>query len=813
MREIVRLDIPARLMLKSTKIPTRLGIFVYGSIMRHWQFLLLFGLIACLDSACRAADTQPPTIAISMPGNGALVSKTLAVSVSATDKVGVASVTLKLDGTDTGKTLTNAPFSFSLSTGELRNGMHTLMAVATDAAGNFARSAVVSISVTNPPAYSLADGPFVVENLGSVLSANTMDRPFYFTLSNNVHFAAFYLTTYGTTNFQILDVNLSQGTARLTNGASLGRIGVHGTVLYPNGNVYIASMEANGLGYFSEYNPTTGETRQIAQATGSDPGQYDEIGDDGWIYIGGYPNAFVDRYNPNTDVYERLNTGSALSSYAYTLGADTRYVYVGVGESPWYMAIYDTQTTNTVLYWSTNADVFGQVRHATNGCWYYERFGPTTTNQVTWYQLTNGAPLLTAYNANTPPPGLLVINAQRANVVDGVNNGYLMGYNVNLDYAYPDSASNYANIQWRAVGTSNWLSVVVTNFHLTPIGISRLYPLDSNRLLGFSSFYGPVWTYSISNSQTTDLGVSPSCNLYDAIVGTGVDYFCGYVATLLHYDPSRPWTLVASTTNFFNTSINPYQTSLAIGKHEYFTTYGSDGMVYVAAIHERDSAGGELGWYDPVTGTNGSLRTPFLTDEPADLKPALGGTKLLYVSTSTNIFVFDVATKSIDRIISPLGTNLTVCKVSGAYYYGLDKVVEISPGIVLGVAGSNIFKVNITNGSVINSSTLPGYAFQESQRIQNRRLVMGPDGYIWMFRWYRDAQNFNKSSLYRISPADLSYSTVLTNTFYSYGENNLMFNGGDMYLYGGNNLYRVRGVLNPLLLPPPTGLRVNEPGE
>jgi hypothetical protein len=647
-----------------------------------------------------------------------------------------------------------------------------------------------ALQAATPPVYALGSGPFVVENLGSVLSVNTLDRPAYFTLSNNTtHFICFYLTTYGTANFQILDVNLSQGTARLTNGASLGRIGSWGTVCYPNGKIYIASGEANGLGYFSEYNPTTGVTRQIAQATGSDPGQYDEIGDDRWIYIGGYPNAFVDRYNPNTDVYERLNTGTALSSYAYTLGADTRYLYIGVGESPWYLAIYDTQTTNTVLYWATAGDACGSVRHATNGYWYYKRFGPATTNQVAWYQLTNGAPVLTAYTGNTPPPGLLVENAQRGNVVDQVNNGHLVGYNVNLDYAYPDSASNSVTIQFRAVGASNWQSVVVTNFALAPVAVSRLYSQDANHLLGFSSSYGPVWTYNISTKQIADLG-HPQFNLYDAVFGNGVDYFCGYTAALLRYNPSVPWTLVGSTSNFFNTNVNPYQTSLAIGKHEYFTTFGSDGLVYVAALHERDSAGGELGWYDPITGTNGSLRTPFINYGPNDLKPALGGTKLVYASSDTNLFVFDVATKTIERTITPLpGVSM-------------DKVVEVAPGIMLGATGSNIFKVNITNGSVIYSNTLPGKAF--TQNI-TRLLVLGPDGYVWMGVWYIDRVFIHHESLYRFNPADCSYSSVLTNLYYTYGDLNLMFNGGDMYLYGGLNLYRVRGVLVPF--PPTDGLR------
>ena len=114
---------------------------------------------------------------------------------------------------------------------------------------------------------------------------------------------------------------------------------------------------------------------------------------------------------------------------------------------------------------------------------------------------------------------------------------------------------------------------------------------------------------------------------------------------------------------------------------------------------------------------------------------------------------------------------------------------------MLGVAGSNVFKVDITTGSITYSSTLPGKAFQESQGLQDRRLCLAPNGFIWMFRYYRDFQNFNRSSLYRINPADCSYSVMFTNTYYTYGENNVMFNGGNMYWYGGQNLYWVNGIL------------------
>ena len=783
-----------------------LSILVYVRDMRRCELLLVCALVACAGPACFGAATRPPWVSITSPLSGTNVSGIVPISVTATDDVRVASVRLKLDGADIGAPLTNAPFLYSLNAWILANGTHSLLATAMDTAGNSTRSSLVSITVSNPPAYALSPGPFVVQVYSNLLSVNAQERQNFFQLSNNVHLLLYYIADYGVSQLQILDVNLSRGTARLTNSGSLGRPGIWSAVLYTNGNIYQGTSEAGGKGYFFEYNPTTGATRQIAQLTGSND-QFNEIGDDGWIYIGGFPYGYVDRYNPNTDTFQslgKIDKNSTMGTYAYTLGADSRYLYVGLGQSPWYLGVYDTHTSNSTFHFGTytnGTDIFAAVRHGTNGGWYYQRAGPTTTNVMLWYALSNGVPNL----MSSAPTDLFRSNAQRGNVVDDVNNGYLMGYQINMDYALPDSTSNSATIQWRTLGATNWQSLSITNLHLAPLGISRIYALNANQMLGFSSFYGPVMLYDTVALTGTKLGY-PQCQPYDASVDANTYYFCGYTATTLRYNPSLPWTLVASTPNKYAANINPYQIPPSIGKHEYFTTFGSDGMVYVAAIHERNSAGGELGWYDPVTGTNGSLRDPFLIDEPADLKPALGGTKLVYASTSTNLFVLDAATKSIERIISPLGTNLITDGISGITY-GLDKVVEVSPGIMLGVAGSNIFKVNITDGSVIYSNTLPGSAFQESQRIQNRRLVLGPDGHVWMFRWYRDATHSNKSSLYRINPADCSYTTVLTNTFYACGENNCMFNGGDLYLYGGTRLYRVRGVLNSVLRPP-TELKV-----
>lgn len=99
-----------------------------------------------VSNAAPTADTTPPSVAFSNPTNGATVgSSTLTVKINATDNAGTAGLSQslyiagKLVASTTGGTL-----SYNWNTRPLKNGNHTLQAVAKDAAGN---ATSVSISV------------------------------------------------------------------------------------------------------------------------------------------------------------------------------------------------------------------------------------------------------------------------------------------------------------------------------------------------------------------------------------------------------------------------------------------------------------------------------------------------------------------------------------------------------------------------------------------------------------------------------------------------------------------------------------------
>jgi subtilisin family serine protease len=93
-------------------------------------------------------DTAAPSVAINAPGDGDTLVGTAVVDVTASDDVGVAKVDLYVDGVYFANDTASA-YSFALDTTALVDGVHTLQAMASDAAGNTASTALISVAVAN----------------------------------------------------------------------------------------------------------------------------------------------------------------------------------------------------------------------------------------------------------------------------------------------------------------------------------------------------------------------------------------------------------------------------------------------------------------------------------------------------------------------------------------------------------------------------------------------------------------------------------------------------------------------------------------
>src|SRR5207244_1491618 len=128
-------------------------------------------------------DTTPPTVSMTTPTDGATVSgASVTVSANASDDMGVAGVQFKLDGVNLGTEDTTAPYSITWNTITASNSLHTLSAVARDAAGNQTTAANVSITVSNtgdttPPTVAITapdSGAFVFGD--TTVSATASDN-------------------------------------------------------------------------------------------------------------------------------------------------------------------------------------------------------------------------------------------------------------------------------------------------------------------------------------------------------------------------------------------------------------------------------------------------------------------------------------------------------------------------------------------------------------------------------------------------------------------------------------------------------------
>jgi hypothetical protein len=95
-------------------------------------------------------DRTPPTVSITSPGNGAVVTGSkVTVTATAADNVGVVGVQFLLNGTEIGAEATTPPYTVRWNTNQRGGitGSQALSARARDAAGNVATSAVVTVTV------------------------------------------------------------------------------------------------------------------------------------------------------------------------------------------------------------------------------------------------------------------------------------------------------------------------------------------------------------------------------------------------------------------------------------------------------------------------------------------------------------------------------------------------------------------------------------------------------------------------------------------------------------------------------------------
>jgi hypothetical protein len=107
------------------------------------------GLRPVLHVTYSAGDATPPAVSMTSPTSGATLSGMTALTATASDQSGVASVQFLLDGAAIGTAITSPPYSMNWNAAGAADGQHVLTARARDNANNSRTSTGVTVTVSN----------------------------------------------------------------------------------------------------------------------------------------------------------------------------------------------------------------------------------------------------------------------------------------------------------------------------------------------------------------------------------------------------------------------------------------------------------------------------------------------------------------------------------------------------------------------------------------------------------------------------------------------------------------------------------------
>jgi hypothetical protein len=277
---------------------------------------------------------------------------------------------------------------------------------------------------------------------------------------------------------------------------------------------------------------------------------------------------------------------------------------------------------------------------------------------------------------------------------------------------------------------------------------------------------------------------------------TGEIYVLGYSRAVQRYDPSKPWTLTEGANHPYSAKDpkrpNPYSIAMTESGHYCFAAdYDVAGLVWIASNTTRLGTDyGILVWYNPVDGTSGTV--PALQDilKPGAIKlralVATNQRSKICVSADDKIYVIDAATKSLEHTWA-LTKDLFPAMIEVA-----DDSLLVVQASINDASGnvSRVTRLRISTGEVLfdHAIGVAGWAFgSQTPNSKYRyawRLVRGPDDYGWMFVG---------DHLYRIDHADGAFSKVC-----DVPPAQLLFNGGDLAIYGGRSLRCIPGLLAPV---------------
>ena len=310
-------------------------------------------------------------------------------------------------------------------------------------------------------------------------------------------------------------------------------------------------------------------------------------------------------------------------------------------------------------------------------------------------------------------------------------------WEVNLDKYLPmEGTQEYSELKFRhPVGLGPWTTVTAPytgpwgeRGAAAVIGISPTQVVSFNQYLVVHDYVKNV------RSVKGQTFISPyNIMRYDP---TGEIYLLGYSRVTLRYDPTKPWTLVASNMKPYSphdpNRPNPYKIAIVESGHYHFAAdYDAYGLVWIASNYTRTGSDyGVLVWYNPMDGTSGTVPglQALLKSGATKLRGLVATnhfTKICVSAADSKIYVIDAATKTLEHTWA-LGPDL------------FDAMIEVADDNLLVVQASindatgnvsRVTKLRISTGDILFDHPIgvAGWAFgaQSANSIYRYALAVG----------------------------------------------------------------------------------------
>jgi len=131
------------------------------SMKKYLFIVLLVFFWSCEET--KEEDTEKPTVTITSPQDGSIVSDSIEITCMSTDNEGIANVELWVNGVSTGVSDSTEPYSLHWVTSNLDHGVYTIVIRAHDINDNVMDSNPILLTVSNLSDYHLFNGTFIDE--------------------------------------------------------------------------------------------------------------------------------------------------------------------------------------------------------------------------------------------------------------------------------------------------------------------------------------------------------------------------------------------------------------------------------------------------------------------------------------------------------------------------------------------------------------------------------------------------------------------------------------------------------------------------